>query len=246
MQKINPPTRRMFIPASPRAYDGQKMRFAGLLNLLAASAFFVLFASAAILAKVEISIATEAPKWDSEHILQQSIGPSLGFSHAADYAVTDACLQTTQSVETLFLPSKARLQLVQACQNLILGIVETSAQNAYAWFALAYFAQEQSQTGEVNRTLLRSYDTGPYEQWIAEQRVPVAEAALPALSDAAKAGHLQDLAMLVQSHRGIRAIAQRYVQNEGFRDRITNVVEKLSTDDQKRFLRILQHEVRRN
>ena len=48
----------------------------------------------------------------------------------------------------------------------------------------------------------------------------------------------------VQSQRGIAAIAKRYVRDEGFRARITAVVEALPAADQARFVQVLRAAVR--
>ena len=52
----------------------------------------------------------------------------------------------------------------------------------------------------------------------------------------ARATHQRDLALLVQSQRGIATIARRYVAQPDFRERITAIVEALPQADQVRFL----------
>lgn len=218
------------------------IRKVSLLSL--AGLFFILAIATVGVAKKELSATMRAPLWGAETSLGPGIKPPLAYSIRADYASIDTCLHLTNSVSALLLPSSERLKRAQWCQNLAKKILETSKYNAYAWFALANFAHISGQAKLVNQALEQSYGTGPNEQWIAEQRVPLAEERVATLSDAALQGHLRDLAVLTQSKRGIRAIAHRYLRDPDFRGRITNIVENLPTEDQRRFLRVLQREVR--
>jgi len=220
------------------------MRFGSVFNFLAAGVFAALLVVTAWIAQKEIAIATGAKGWDTRYILGQNGALPMGFSLDTDYAVIDACLRVTTSAEGLFLPSTARGTLVAACQSLAGRITDSSPLNSYGWVVQARFAAALGQDSAVEQALRRSYATGPTEQWLAEQRVPVAEAALAGLSPAARAEHRQDLAILVQSQRGIAAIAQRYVRDEGFRARITAVVEALPAADQARFVQVLRAAVR--
>ncbi len=218
-----------------RAHSGFKFVLAG--------GFIILAVATAFIAQKEVFVVARAPTWDAQAIIEQR-EDMLAYSIQADYAALDACLRVAGSVQSLLSPSVERQTLAQACQAIAKSIAKASPQNAYAWFTLAYFSQVIGQQEAMTRALERSYLTGPNEQWIAEQRVLLAEKMLPALSSAALSGHMLDLALLVQSRRGIGAIAQRYVSDPSFRARITDIVEGLSNDDQRRFLATLQQEVR--
>lgn len=147
------------------------------------------------------------------------------------------------TVSGRLLAGKSRAQLLKNCGALVQDITATSELNSYAWFAQAYLtAQQNNVTGAV-QALHSSYQTGQTEQWIAELRVPLAEVILADLPPQTYAGHMSDLALLVQSQRGIGSIARRYVANPEFRARITSVVEALPEPDQIRFLRVLNIEV---
>jgi len=220
------------------------IRKASLLSL--AALFFILAIGTIGAAKRELSAAKPAQLWGAESTLGLGLKPLLAFSIRADYAAIDTCMHLTNSVGALLLPSSERVRRAQWCQNLTETILETSRQNAYAWFALANFAHISGQAELLNHALEQSYATGPNEQWIAEQRVVLAEKGVAALSDAALRGHLRDMAVLTQSKRGIRAIADRYLRDPDFRGRITNIVENLPAEDQRRFLDVLKREVRHN
>ncbi len=220
------------------------MRFGSFFNFLAAVGFAGFFIVSLLFAQKENAIARGAAGWNAGYVQGQNGALPMGFSLNADYAVIDACLRVTTSAEGLLLPSTARRALLVACQNLAQRITQSSPLNSYGWVMQARFAAALGQTSAVGPALRRSYTTGPTEQWLAELRVTVAEAALATLSPAARAGHRQDLAILVQSRRGITAIARRYVRDDGFRSRIAAVVETLPAADQARFVRVLRAAVR--
>ncbi len=220
------------------------MRYRRVFNFAAAGLFLALVAGTALLAKREIFVATTAPLWDSAWILQNPEGLQPAYSISANTEAIAGCLRVVNGAESLFLPQNMRFGVVRSCRALARDITAASEDNAYAWFALAKFAQILGQTAMFNHALERAYATGPTEQWIAEQRVELAEEALETLSSRALSGHKKDLALLVRSPRGIRAIARRYLRDAGFRDRITQVVEALSADDQVRFVSLIRLEAR--
>lgn len=84
--------------------------------------------------------------------------------------------------------------------------------------------------------LVLSQRYGPQEQWLAEARVELVETFFERLSEAALARHTADLGLLARSGRGVRSIAQRYVSDPAFRERITEIVETLPAQEQTRFL----------
>ena len=215
------------------------------MSLFFSGIFLVLSIMVATLAKQESTPALQAKNWDSANILNQntSAGPH-GLSTLSDYAVLDACQRIAKSANVLLAPSAIRLQVLQTCQNLSTEIANSSRQNAYALAALAYFAGAQAQTDVMNQALKDSYAAAPNAQWIAQQRVAVAEAHFSVLHAATKTGHLGDLALLVQSESGVHALAQRYINKRDFRARMTRVIEPLPADTQQRFLRRLDIEMR--
>ncbi|MBL1436678.1 MAG: hypothetical protein COB08_010830 [Rhodobacteraceae bacterium] len=185
-----------------------------------------------------------APSWTAQALINQNEGMLSTFSTQADYAAIDACLRVAMAPESLLSPSIERESLARACLGMMADILGASPQNAYAWFVQAYFSKILGHEAGMNAALELSYLMGPNEQWIAEQRVLLAENVFSELSETAMRGHKQDLALLVQSQRGIRAIVQRYINDPRFRARITDIVEGLPRDDQRRFLSTLQQEMR--
>ncbi|WMT86760.1 hypothetical protein NO932_17955 [Pelagibacterium sp. 26DY04] len=104
--------------------------------------------------------------------------------------------------------------------------------------AMALFALGRSD--EAGAALGRSQRVGANEQWIAERRVALAEDHYEILGAYGQTGHLNDLALLARSERGIGSVAARYVSNPGFRERATAVVETLPEDIQERFVSLVR------
>lgn len=211
------------------------------------SALFALAALASIaVAKKEYVALQASENWGAQAFIQATAaGSHLALSTTSDQYVITGCLRVVSSANGRFLPADAREKLLAACSGLARAITASAPQNSYAWFARAYFAYQQNTLPDAGQALRASYQTGPNEQWLAELRVPLAEAMLDDLSPETYANHLADLALLVQSQRGVGVIARRYVSTPGFRVRVTSVVETLPQGAQTRFLRVLKAEVQR-
>ena len=93
----------------------------------------------------------------------------------------------------------------------------------------------------MNEHLHTSQATGKASQWVAEQRVALAEYYREHLDERVLAGNDADLEMLVRSQRGIGSIATRYVNDPAFRERITAIVETMPEDIQRRFIGVLRY-----
>ena len=120
-----------------------------------------------------------------------------------------------------------------------LEAVELMPTYSYGWFALAYTDALAGNWDAMNEHLYRSQVTGQASQWVAEQRVAVAESYREHLDARSRGSNDADLQMLVLSQRGIRSIAARYVNDPTFRERITTIVEALPQQTQRRFIDVL-------
>lgn len=169
----------------------------------------------------------------------------LAFSTMSDEYLIRACMHAVNSVQGRLQVGAARNNLWSSCLVLSEEITRSSSQNALAWYLQSYLSIRLSLYNQFDHSLVQSYQTAPNEQWIAELRVQLAESALDQLSARALSGHERDLALLVQSRRGIGSIARRYVNSPEFRDRITEVVVQLPDSAQQRFVDTLRIEVRR-
>ncbi|MEQ1771108.1 MAG: hypothetical protein ABL879_14840 [Devosia sp.] len=163
-----------------------------------------------------------------------------GLSHRSAQAVLSDCVGVLGSFYFLTRPTPQRHALANTCAALASTAAAAMPAFSYAWYVLAATADIVGDVPQVNAGLLASQGTGANEQWIAELRVDVADDRFAELSPAVLAGHEQDLRLLVTSHRGVEKIARRYVDEPGFRERITRIVETLPPEAQRLFLSYLQ------
>lgn len=162
--------------------------------------------------------------------------PSPGPSIASERLVLDNCVRTISSLYGRLQPSERRAAVSSNCLKAADTIVRQSPSSSYAWYVGALTSELTHDTLGMNERLLQSQETGPTEQWIAELRVPLAEDHLADLTPEVRANHDRDLRMLVATVRGIASIAERYVGQADFRERITAIVETMPEDDQRRFV----------
>ena len=223
------------------------MRFRDFASYVAGFGFCVLVVFSGLVADREFGATKrKIPAWHIENFLENhKPNAVLALSTNSDHYQVEACLSAITSVTGRVLPTKQRLKLLNACEDILRGIVQSSAKNSYAWFVLGYVAWEKGETDAFNMALERSYHTGPTEQWLSELRVPLAERGLSELTEETTRGHELDQSLLVKSRRGIGSIVRRYIADPLFRDRITSLVETMSQDEQQRFLRTLRGEVRK-
>jgi hypothetical protein len=163
-----------------------------------------------------------------------------GSSELSKRVVLVDCLDVGRSFFAQVQSAARREALLDRCDDLAAGIAASSPSYTFGWYVAAAMAAARGDAFKLNERLVRSQRTGRYEQWVAEQRVQLGEENLTLLDDAARAGHDADLAMLVQSQRGIASIARRYIGAAAFRERITGIVEALPMEDQRRFLAEIQ------
>lgn len=160
----------------------------------------------------------------------------IGISSFSHRVVLNGCLEATNSIYGRLQSAERRNAVIAHCRAEAADITERTPSNGFAWLMLARLAGLTGDITEMNRDLAMSRATAPFEQWVAELRVDLAENRLADLSPENQAGNNEDLAMLVQTRRGIATIAHRYVREQDFRQRITDIVETLPEEDQARFV----------
>lgn len=171
----------------------------------------------------------------------------IGLSHGAmGIALADctAAMKQSRSLEMQYLPVAERDALYSGCLTLASNVRSQSPANGLAWFAGAQASLLKGDVASFNTDLATSQLVTPTEQWIAEQRVQLAENNLAALDATALAAHDADLRMLVYGGLGLRSLAQRYVRDASFRERITAIVETMPPENQQRFLNSLRSVIR--
>ena len=154
--------------------------------------------------------------------------------------IVSACYSLMRSIFARAQPTERRLGLIHACRELALATTASAPTVAIAWTVAAATAGELDDADNFNRELARSAGVAPHEQWIAELRVALTENYFALASEQTQIQEGIDIAILVQTRRGIRSLAARYVDDPGFRERVTRIVEALPPDEQTRFLREVQ------
>jgi hypothetical protein len=160
----------------------------------------------------------------------------IALSSYAKRQVLGSCRYGLTSELALVRPSEDIQRFAAACRAYSQTIAATMPTNSLAWLTLALASRALGDVPAMNRALELSQLSAPNEQWLAESRVALAEDNYDDLSEAARAGNGRDLAMLATSHRGVRSIAKRYIADEAFRNRVTDIVSALPLDAQRRFL----------
>ena len=148
-------------------------------------------------------------------------------------------LQRQASLEVRYVSEEFRASLPARCAAMALDAVELMPTYSYGWFVLAYTDAVAGNWDAMNQHLYMSQVTGQASQWVAEQRVAVAESYREHLDVRSLVSNDADLQMLVLSQRGIRSIAARYVNEPTFRERITTIVEGLPEQTQRSFIDVL-------
>jgi hypothetical protein len=162
--------------------------------------------------------------------------PAPGPSIASERLVLDNCVRTISSLYARLQPSARKAEVSTNCLKAADTIAKQNPSSSYAWYVGALTSALTHDTPGLNARLLQSQETGATEQWIAELRVPLAEDHLADLTPDVRANHDRDLRMLVATVRGIDSIAERYVGQTDFRERITAIVETMPEGDQRRFV----------
>ena len=150
------------------------------------------------------------------------------------------CYKLTRTLLARAQPTERRLRLLEACRTLALDTVAAAPTVGLAWTVAAAYSGELGDVAGFNQQLRQSWRGAPHEQWIAELRVALTEQYFASADTDIRGQEVSDLAILVQSQRGIKSLAKRYVDDLAFRERVTAVVETLPPADQVRFLHEVQ------
>jgi hypothetical protein len=160
----------------------------------------------------------------------------LGLSAYSKKQVLNSCYYGLGSRLALVRPAAEIRRFAGQCLEKANAITATMPTNSFGWLVAAVAAEALDDTAGMNNALVRSQKTGPREQWITELRVKLAEDNYTKLDDTSRKVNEMDLALLAESYRGVKTIASRYVNDAGFRERITTVVSALPNEVQRRFL----------
>lgn len=167
-------------------------------------------------------------------LVEDSLRP--GPSIASQRLVLTSCVDAITSVYGRIQPTERRGIVQERCLEIAEQIGATDRTDSLAWYVAALTASRLGRPPLMNGYIRSSQQTGPNEQWLAELRVALAEDNFANLEPDTLRGHEADLRLLAVSPAGVRSIARRYVDDAGFRERITAVVETMDPSVQRRFV----------
>lgn len=159
-----------------------------------------------------------------------------GLSLSSHVTLMNSCVLALTSAYGRAQPTRHRLRVARACADYAKSATGSSPSFAYGWYVLALTSSIRAEWDTMNRAIQAAQVTAPTEQWLTELRVALAEDNFDRLEAAVARGQELDLALLVRSARGISSIAKRYVVDQAFRARITDIVEKLDPASQRAFI----------
>ncbi|WP_237154416.1 hypothetical protein [Oryzibacter oryziterrae] len=169
----------------------------------------------------------------AERIAESPAVPRFSSSTALDLYIDD-CKELAGGFAGLELGDEGFQKLIADCHTRMKSIVSAAPAKSEAWLGLAVTSEAAGDTQLMWTALLRSHETGPAQQSLAAERFKIVErqsgqhaADIEQMFDA-------DLAVLVQSAKGSKFLADYYVGKPELRDRITSIAETLPADVQNR------------
>jgi hypothetical protein len=200
-----------------------------------------LFAVSAYLASAEVGPSVVLATSVAERFEEFSRGSAaLPIAETSRERQIRECYSTNQTIYARAQSTTDRNASLRSCETMALSVVSRAPTVALGWSVAAAFAGELGDREAFNSDLAVSQEVAPYEQWLAEFRVALIEQDGSLASKALRSVEDHDLAILVKSNRGVASLAARYVEQPDFRERVTEIVEKLAVSDQNRFLAEVQ------
>jgi hypothetical protein len=213
----------------------KRTAFASLLVLLLASVLLSLGGIVTALRELNVfAVGSPTPEGRFEALLAGDYDP--GPSPLSQRLLLDTCNEAISGIYGRLQVGERRRLVLERCREAADAIVADAPSTSFAWYIGALAASALGDAEGFNARVLRSQITGPTEQWIAERRANLVEDNYAAADAEVLARHQRELRLLVASQRGISSIARRYVNDPGFRERVTQIVETMSEADQRRFV----------
>ena len=164
----------------------------------------------------------------------QSVEPAV--SMFANKGLIGDCVYGMMSLNVELRSEAENLAFANTCNDLADRIIAQAPTSGYAWYMKMVSAARRNDRVEFNRSYMISHEVAPNEQWVAEYRVNLTADHFSMVDPQTQTVFDRDIAMLVSSSRGIKAIAKRYIESDQFRERITNIVDSLSEQRQQFFV----------
>jgi len=127
-----------------------------------------------------------------------------------------------------------------ACLNIARRNVTIAPASSNDWLVAGLLSRLAGDIPAMSAYLKRSLATGPTEQWLARRRAPLLFEEQAQIDDELR-GHIDtQLALLLRTEEGVKSVAQMYLGNRAFRERIISVAETVEPVYQERFLHFVK------
>ncbi|SOH95446.1 hypothetical protein SAMN06273572_11125 [Monaibacterium marinum] len=164
--------------------------------------------------------------------------PRVGLSTDSHKRALDLCIDTISDVGILQADEAQRQAILTHCETQADHALAHAPSDSFIWWVKAVLEIERGNIPDAFTALEYSRQTAPYELWIALRRARLDERIEVLQTETQQAlGQDADLLVLAQSRRGVGRLAQRYLSDEQFRNRIVGLIETLTPAEQRRFLR---------
>lgn len=160
----------------------------------------------------------------------------FGYSYYSQKRLMGGCMNGMISISHMLRSEEDQQSFARTCKAQADAIVQQSPLDGFAWVVSAQAASILKDNEAMNRGLVNSWTTTRNEQWISTFRLKLADTNYDLLNEQAREANVRDMQLHVMSEKGIRIIADRYVRQPEFRERITSIVSSMPNDRQRRFL----------
>lgn len=195
-----------------------------------------------ILASAATTYGELLPLFRSGALIEQKINvlvvdPLLpGPSYKSELLVLSDCNEALSSIAGNVLPPEPRQALLENCRSMARGVLADEPSFSFAWYIDALASEGLGDMTTVSSSLVQSQRTAARPQWLAQSRAYLASRNVDLLTPEARVAYEKDLATLVESDLSLPWLGQRYHRDLQFQALITDVVEKLSPEMQRRFV----------
>ncbi len=147
------------------------------------------------------------------------------------------CRNTTVMAYRSAMPTDKRREVAESCLRGAQEITASTPASSFAWVGAAHASVALQDWDGMSRYLALSYSSGPQEGWIARYRAELAQDNWLRLSGPYRDQSRHDLALLANNMVSYASfLAQMYVRHPAAREALTEVVEQLPPQAQRRFL----------
>lgn len=162
--------------------------------------------------------------------------PQVGYSTNSHMRVLEHCSEVLTDPRIFDDGPAVRETILSHCESQVTQVLVYAPTDGFAWWIRATLAAERNDIPGSFAALERSRQNAPHELWIALRRAQMDAFLEPVQTPHQREGQDSDLLVLARSYRGVRYLAQRYLEDTTFRERVVTLVETLPVDDQRRFL----------